>query len=133
MLVLLITLVPIINLNADSYVSNDNVLVSSSVHDFFTNYFSPKDTYKYFPYECGDRTCYLGINSNTNEFVRLYYTGSYSSNLQIQKGVDNDFDVSGINVFIHEPVIEYDILISIVFIFLICLFLNLIGGGIRVK
>lgn len=132
MLVLIVTSVPIINLNADTYVSNDNTLVSSNIHDFFENYFSPKDTYQYFPYTCGDRTCYFGINSD-NEFVRLYYSGTYGSNLQIEKGVDYEFNVSGVNVFIHEPDIQFEILISIVFIFLIYFFLNFLGGGIRVK
>lgn len=130
MLVLLIILVP--TLNADTFVSNDNILISSSVHDFFQHYFDEFDTYKYFAYSCGDRTCYYGINQD-NEFVRLYYTGNYGSSLQIQSGIDDNFEVSGVNVFIHNVSSETQLLIGFTFCFLIFLFLKLIGGGIRAK
>lgn len=132
MLVLTIILAPTINLKADTYVAKDNVVVGSNIHDFYNNYFSDKESYQYFPYDCGDRTCYFGIN-NSKEYVRLYYSGNYNNNLQIQTGIDENFIVTGVNVFKHDVSFTYQLLIAFSFVSLIILFLKMIGGVIRVK
>ena len=101
-MVLLLTLVPTIS-NAKSYVAEDTLL-SSNVHDYFNNYFSGNKSYQYFGYECGDRTCYYGIDSDNN-YINITYSSSssgYSYDYVITSGVDEDFSVSGSNVFKKE-------------------------------
>lgn len=95
-------LVPTIS-KAQSYTAEDAML-SSNVHDYFNNYFSGNKSYQYFGYACGDRTCYYGIDSDFN-YVNITYTSSstgYSYDYLITTGVDEDFSVSGSNVFKKE-------------------------------
>lgn len=98
-LVLIIILVPITSVKAQSYTAEDTLL-SSNIHDYFNNYFSGNKSYQYFGYVCGDRTCYYGIDSDFN-FVNITYTSTsgYNYNYKITTGVDENFSVSGANVF----------------------------------
>lgn len=126
MLALTIMLVPTINLNAESYTTKDSVLISSNIHDFYNNYFNGSKSYKYFPYDCNSRTCYFGIDSENN-YVRLYYTGDYSNNLTIQKGVDNNFSVNGVNIVEKDVQISYIVIRAIIFFCLIRLIMMMLG------
>lgn len=99
MLALIIILVP--TANAQSYVADDSVVISSQYHDLFNNYFDGKLSYQYFPYECDSlysRTCYYGIDSEGN-YLNVYYIRSDNSYEQrIEVGKDENFSVTGSNV-----------------------------------
>lgn len=101
MLALIIMLVPTIS-KAQSYTAEDTLL-SSNVHDYFNNYFSGNKSYQYFGYACGDRTCYYGIDSDFN-YVNISYTNTsgYSYDYLITTGIDENFSVTGSNVFKKE-------------------------------
>lgn len=101
MLALIIMLVPTISY-AQSYTA-ENTLLNSNVHDYFNNYFSGSKSYQYFGYACGDRTCYYGIDSDNN-YVNITYTNTsgYSYDYLITTGVDDNFSVTGVNVFKKE-------------------------------
>lgn len=103
MLVLTIMLVPTISVSAQSYTADDSVVLGSNIHDYFNNYFGDNVSYQYFGYSCGDRTCYYGINSK-NEYVNITYstTSGYSYDYVITTGTDENFSVSGNNVFKKE-------------------------------
>lgn len=136
MLVLTITLAPITSY-AKSYVSDDTVVITSDMHNFFNNYFDYTDSYLYFPYECGysdyNRTCYFGINQD-NEYVDITYSGSgYNYDRLISTGVDNSFSVSGSNVIRKSVSVEYVLLLVAVFFSIINVVDKLLGGGYRVK
>lgn len=101
MLVLIITLVPTIS-NAQTYTSNDEVIISTQYHELFNNYFDGSNSYLYFPYTCRynnyDRTCYMGIDSK-GKFLKVEYVANGSSYTnRIKEGVDEEFSVSGANV-----------------------------------
>lgn len=110
---LIISLVITNNVHADSYTTN-NTIVSSQYHDFFQLHF--KDTkYKYFPYDCQRqtssyyRTCYFGIDKEGN-YIKIAY--NTNDELEISKGIDNNFSLSGNNYFeINDINYEYYILI----------------------
>lgn len=101
-LVLIIILVPITSVKAQSYTAED-IMLSSNVHDYFNNYFSGHKSYQYFGYACGERTCYYGIDSDFN-YVNITYTNTsgYSYDYLISTGVDKNFSVTGSNVFKKE-------------------------------
>ncbi|MBE6156756.1 MAG: hypothetical protein E7161_03310 [Firmicutes bacterium] len=101
-MVLIIILVPITSVKAQSYTAEDTLL-SSNVHDYFNNYFNGNKSYQYFGYACGDRTCYYGIDSDHN-YVNITYTSTsgYGYDYVISTGVDENFSVSGSNVFKKE-------------------------------
>ena len=129
MLVLGIILVPTISVNAKSYVADDSVTISSQYHDVFNNYFKEYEQYTYFPYECHanySRTCYFGINSKGNYLDISYKIVGNSYELQYKTGVDEDFSVTGVNVFVHEPSMATLIACALVFIFLVYLICLLI-------
>lgn len=118
MLVLTIMLVPIINVKAEAYTSDDTVLLGSNIHDYFEAYFGNNVSYQYFPYVCGDRTCYYGINSK-NEYVNITYqsTSGYSYDYMITTGTDSNFSVSGTNIFKKEIDNSRIIIFSLAFMF----------------
>lgn len=101
-MVLAIILVPTVS-HAQSYTAS-NTILGSNIHDYFNNYFNGSNSYQYFAYACGDRTCYYGIDSENNYVNITYETSSsgYSYNYVISTGVDNNFSVSGANVFKKE-------------------------------
>lgn len=127
MLVLvIISLIITNNVYADSYTTN-NTIVSSQYHDFFQLHFKNTE-YKYFPYNCNltsssyYRTCYMGIDKDGN-YIKISYNNN--NELEITKGIDNNFSLNGDNYFEIKDV-NYQFIISI----LICIFLLIfmIGG-----
>ena len=136
MLALIITsAVTIRGVHAKSYVSDDSIIVSDSIHSYFNNYFDGKSSYLYFPYVCNsnqsyNRDCYLGIDKNGN-YVNLVYNSSdtYYTTLEIKSGVDENFSVSGVNVFRKSQDYTYIILVSLAFIFGLLFVTFLIGGA----
>lgn len=126
-------LVPIINVKALSYVSDESVTISSNYHDFFNNYFSGKKSYLYFPYSCNqeyNRTCYYGIDSDNN-YIKIYYLGSgYSYNQLMETGVDENFSVSGKNVIRKD--VDSNYVNTIILVFSILFFVeSLFLGGFK--
>ncbi len=129
MLVLGIILVPTISVNAKSYVADDTVTIPSQYHDVFNNYFKEYQKYTYFPYECNtnySRTCYFGIDTKGNYLDISYKSSGNSYELQYTTGVDEDFSVTGVNVFIHEPSMATITAYALIFIFLVILICLLI-------
>lgn len=104
MLVLIIMLAPTIKVGAKSYIADDTTIISSQYHEFFNNYFDDVVGFQYFTYKCNvndiTRNCYYGIDSKGN-YINIGYTyNSYNNySIQITKGIDEDFSVSGSNVF----------------------------------
>ncbi len=130
MLVLLITVVTTTNVYATSYVADDTSSISSQYHDIFNNYFSKSVSYQYFSYKChygnSDRNCYFGIDNDGN-FLRIVYQANGNSYIQkYEKGVDEDFSVSGVNVFRKEidNVIVTNYILSFVFVLTIVFILT---------
>jgi len=101
MLALIVMLVPTIS-HAQSYTA-ENTIIGSNIHDYFNNYFNGNKSYQYFAYECGERTCYYGIDSDNN-YVNITYTNTsgYNYDYLITTGVDDNFRVTGSNVFKKE-------------------------------
>lgn len=116
---LIITLVPMVS-HAQSYVTNDNVVISSQYHDLFNNYFLGDKSYQYFPYECDSgsysRTCYYGIDSDFNYLNVTYTRNGANYETFIEKGIDENFSVSGNNIIFKPVSYNYVILYSIAFI-----------------
>lgn len=108
MLVLVIILLPTIKVNASSYVAKNDIIIDTKYYDFFKNQFGDDNTYQFFAYNCiygnSNRTCYYGIDSKNN-YVKIDYNYSdiYNYSLNISKGVDNDFSVSGDNIIYVKP------------------------------
>lgn len=121
------------NVNAQSYVSDDNYIISSNYHDFFRHYFGEDKSYQYFSYRCSNdsynRNCYYGIDSDNN-YIKIEYedTGNYSYNQKITTGVDENFSVSGNAIF--KQGISQSKFTNIIFIFVTCfiIFLLMLGG-----
>lgn len=121
------------NVNAQSYVADDNYIISSNYHDFFRHYFGEDKSYQYFSYRCSNdsynRNCYYGIDSDNN-YIKIEYedTGNYSYNQKITTGVDENFSVSGNAIF--KQGISQAKFTNIILIFIFCLFIlcNLMGG-----
>lgn len=129
MLVLGIILVPTISVNAKSYVADDTVTIPSQYHDVFNNYFKEYQKYTYFPYECNtnySRTCYFGIDSGGNYLDISYKNSGGSYELQYTTGIDEDFSVTGANVFTHRPSMATILACAVIFIFLALLICSLI-------
>ncbi len=108
MLVLVIILLPTIKVNASSYVAKDDIIIDSKYYKFFSSHFGDDNSYQFFAYNCNygssTRTCYYGIDSNNN-YVKIDYNYSdiYNNSLNISKGVDNDFSVTGDNIIHISP------------------------------
>ncbi len=121
------------NVNAQSYVADDNYIISSNYHDFFRHYFGEDKSYQYFSYRCSNdsynRNCYYGIDSDNN-YIKIEYedTGNYSYNQKITTGVDENFSVSGNAIF--KQGISQSKFTNIIFIFVTCfiIFLLMLGG-----
>lgn len=126
MLVLLTTLVITCkNVSAKSYVADDNITISSSFHDVFNNYFDESKKYTYFAYKCDNRTCYFGIDEDNN-YLEITYTGTqYNNQIVYKKGTDNNFSVSGVNVFNHNPSANSQLLYAFVFSLVFVVFFKL--------
>ena len=138
MLVLTIMLVPTIKPKATSYIADDSVTMSSQYHDFFNNYFDGSKSYTYFPYSCYynnnyNRTCYFGIDSENN-YIKIYYNGdSYSTSQVMEKGVDENFSVTGNNVFKKDVDNSYKITYGLAFMCSFLIISLLLGGVLRDK
>lgn len=119
MLALTIMLVPTIKVKADTYTTKDSVVVSSQYYDFFESKFGEDKEYKFFPYNCSsgsnnNRTCYYGIDKEFN-YIKIYYN---DSELDIETGIDENFQLIGNNVYHHKPSINTQLLYAICFIFI---------------
>lgn len=118
MLALLITLVPITNVNASTYTSKDNIVIDTKYYEFFKAQFGEDKSYKFFAYDCEynnyNRTCYYGIDKDNN-YVDISYTSSSYSDLIIKKGTDTNFSVTGSNIIEVKPSVNYQMLYAIVF------------------
>lgn len=129
MLVLIIILVPITSVSADTYTSKDDTIISSTYYDFFKSHFGEDKSYKFFAYNCYgsgtyNRTCYYGIDKDFN-YVKI----SYNSNneLQITKGIDENFSVNGSNIIEVKPSLFAQILWAITFIFIFYIIYIMLG------
>lgn len=118
---LIISLVITNNVYAESYTTN-NTIISTQYHDFFQLHF--KDTkYKYFPYNCNltsssyYRTCYMGIDKDGN-YIKIAYNND--NELEISKGIDNNFSLSGNNFFEIND-INYGYYILIILTIILCM------------
>lgn len=120
MLVLITILVPTIKVSATSYVSKDDIVISSNYYDFFKANFGEDKSYKFFAYNCYNsssyqRTCYYGIDKDFN-YVNIKYDSN--NNLQIVKGIDTNFSVTGANIIEVKPNLLSQLLWAITFIFI---------------
>ena len=114
MLVLVITLVPIVK--AETYTAKNDIIID-------TKY------YKFFAYDCAysnyNRTCYYGIDKKNN-FVKIDYSNSGNSyQINITKGIDNNFKVNGTNVIEIKPSYISILTYGIAFLFIIWIVLIL--------
>ena len=132
MLVLVIIFLPIIKVNAISYVAKDDIIIDTKYYDFFKNQFGDDNTYQFFAYNCiygnSNRTCYYGIDCKNN-YVKIDYdyTDIYNYTLNISKGVDNDFSVTGDNIINVSPS-KISILVNcVVFIFVFYIIYIMLG------
>lgn len=129
---LVLTIIPVVTVNAESYIADDTYIMSSQYHDFFRNYFGENVSYQYFTYKCNyndyNRNCYYGIDKNNN-YVKIEYqaNGSYNYNQIITTGVDENFSVTGNNVFKVPINNNRIILYGLVFVFVIFILLLLMG------
>lgn len=128
-MVLTIILVPISSVSAETYTSKDNAIINSTYYEFFKSQFGEDKYYKFFAYDClgsgsYSRTCYYGIDNDFN-YVKI----SYNSNneLQITKGIDEDFSVSGVNVIEVKPSINVQIAYGFAFVF-VCYIIYIMLG-----
>lgn len=132
MLVLVIILLPIIKVNATSYVSKDDIIIDTKYYDFFNRQFGDDISYQFFAYNCfyGDsnRTCYYGIDTKNN-YVKIdyKYTDNYHYSLNISKGIDNDFLVTGDNIINVSPSKSSILLNCVVFIFVFYVIYIMLG------
>lgn len=132
MLALAIILLPIIKVNASSYVAKNDIIIDTKYYDFFKNQFGDDNTYQFFAYNCiygsSNRTCYYGIDNNNN-YVKIdyKYIDNYNYSLNISKGVDNDFSVSGDNIINVRPSKTSILVYCVVFIFVFYVIYIMLG------
>lgn len=128
MLVLTIILVPIVN--AETFTAKDDIVIDTKYYDFFKAQFGEDTKYKFFAYDCNygnyNRTCYYGIDSKNN-YVKIDYKNSSSSyQIQITKGVDENMEVTGVNVIEVGPtsvtVIKYLLIFAFTLYIIMMLF-----------
>lgn len=129
MLVLTIILVPITSVSADTYTSKDNTIIGSNYYDFFKAQFGEDINYKFFAYDCYgsgtySRTCYFGIDENFN-YIKISY--NTENELQISKGIDEGFSVSGVNVIEVQPSVSYQLLYGLTFVFIFAVIYIMLG------
>lgn len=91
------------DVNAKEYVADDNYSMTSQYHDIFNNYFGEDKEYLYFPYSCEigpySRECYFGIDKDGNYLDISYISSGSSYVVNYSSGIDEEFSVSGNNVF----------------------------------
>lgn len=132
MSVLVIILLPITNVNASSYVAKNDIIIDTKYYDFFKNQFGDDNTYQFFAYNCiygnSNKTCYYGIDINNN-YVKIdyKYIDIYDYTLNISKGVDNDFSVTGDNVINISPSKTSMLIYCVVFIFVFYIIYIMLG------
>ena len=131
-MVLVIILLPITNVDASSYVAKNDIIIDTKYYDFFKNQFGNDNTYQFFAYNCiygnSNRTCYYGIDSKNN-YVKIdyKYIDNYNYSLNISKGVDNDFSVSGDNIINVKPSKTSILVYSVVFFFVFYVIYIMLG------
>lgn len=132
MLVLVIILLPTTKVNASSYVAKNDIIIDLKYYEFFSSQFGDDNTYKFFAYNCyygsSTRTCYYGIDINNN-YVKIDYNyiDNYNYNLNISKGVDNDFSVTGDNIIYISPSKTAMLTYCVVFIFVFYIIYIMLG------
>ena len=132
MLVSVIILLPTIKVNASSYVAKNDIIIDLKYYEFFRTHFGEDNTYQFFAYNCvygsSNRTCYYGIDVNNN-YVKIdyKYTDSYNYYLNISKGVDNDFSVTGDNIINISPSKTSMLVYCVVFIFVFYVIYIMLG------
>lgn len=131
MLVLITILVPIANVEAKSFTTDNNAIVPSNIHDYFRYYFGEEKSYQYFPYSCTygsyTRTCYYGIDKEGN-YLDIKYQGSdYSYNQISEFGVNETFSVTGKNIFKVNVSNSSVITTILVFVFVFIVFWLMLG------
>lgn len=130
MLALGITLVPTINVKADSYTAKDNIIFDVKYYEFFDHQFDKNTSYQFFAYDCAyssyNRVCYYGIDSNSN-FVKITYNSDTYGDILISKGVDTNFSVSGTNIISVTPSSDTVILQVLVFSITLLVILKMLG------
>lgn len=131
-MVLVIILLPITKVNASSYVSKNDIIIDTKYYDFFKNQFGDDNTYQFFAYNCihgsSNRTCYYGIDTKNN-YVKIdyKYIDNYNYSLNISKGVDNDFSVTGDNIINVSPSKTSILVNCVVFIFVFYVIYIMLG------
>ena len=132
MLVLVIILLPITKVYASSYVAKDDIIIDLKYYEFFNSQFGEDNTYQFFAYNCiygnSNRTCYYGIDIKNN-YVKIDYNyfDSYNYSLNISKGVDNDFSVTGDNIIHISPSKTSTLTYCVVFIFVFYVIYIMLG------
>lgn len=129
MLVLTIILVPITSVSADTYTSKDNTIIGSNYYDFYKAQFGEDKYYKFFAYDCSgsgtySRTCYYGIDRDFN-YVQIKYNSN--NEMEIVKGVDEDFSVTGTNIIEVKPSPESQIAYGLNFILVFFIIYTMLG------
>ena len=132
MLVLVIILLPITKVNASSYVAKNDIIIDLKYYEFFRTHFGEDNTYQFFAYNCtygsSNRTCYYGIDINNN-YVKIdyKYIDNFNYSLNISKGVDNDFSVSGDNIIYVIPSKTSMLTYCVVFFFVFYIIYIMVG------
>ena len=132
MLVLVIILLPITKVNASSYVAKNDIIIDTKYYDFFNSQFGDNISYQFFAYNCiygnSNRTCYYGIDTKKN-YVKIdyKYIDNYNYSLNISKGVDNDFSVTGDNIINVSPSKTSILVNCVVFIFVFYIIYIMLG------
>ena len=132
MLALVIILLPTIKVNASSYVAKNDIIIDTKYYDFFNSQFGDDNSYQFFAYNCiygnSNRTCYFGIDTKNN-YVKIdyKYIDNYNYYLNISKGVDNDFSVTGDNIINVSPSKSSILVNCVVFIFVFYVIYIMLG------
>ena len=132
MLVLAIILLPTIKVNASSYIAKNDIIIDTNYYEFFRTHFGEDNKHQFFLYNCiygsSNRTCYYGIDSNNN-YVKIdyKYIDNYNYSLNISKGVDVDFSVSGDNIINVSPSKTSILVNCVVFIFVFYVIYIMLG------
>lgn len=112
------------DVSAKEYVADDNYNVTSQYHDIFNNYFDGKKSYLYFPYSCDtgsySRECYFGIDEDGNYLDINYVSNGSSYEVNYSTGIDEEFSVTGNNVFRKDvsegTVIAYALIFTLILV-----------------
>lgn len=124
MLVLLIMLVPIVNVSADTYTTKDDIVIDTKYYEFFKAKFGEDKIYKFFAYDCTrsnysyTSTCYYGID-NDNNYYKISYVGD---KLNVSNGIDDNFVLNGDNYIEVSPSNDTLIVYGLCFILVLFIF-----------